>query len=353
MEIPGAKPPLRVIDLLSHGSSHLFVNRFWLQTLMTHFQITLVAEARHIAALNIPDITNVPVRRGRGWRLWRELRFLTAMVRAGRSPVLIMGATGAQLLTLAILERLFRHRATSWTVILHSEAEGVADPSDLNRKLAWLALRKLQFPRHAQAIVLGRHILSNLARLNLDSPRFHAIEHPLPDAKPIPRPARTQGLSFTVTGVIRADTKDLDMAGQLAATGQTRVRFLGRKGRDYRPVPGVSEQLTDSHYSDRWLKENLGNSDFLLLCPARHSYRFTALGSLGDALSHGLPVAWLEHDALKAAETAPFCITATNVADLKSRAKSFEPPSLKQIECWVRTRNDSAKQTFLSIMISS
>ena len=121
------------------------------------------------------------------------------------------------------------------------------------KRLAGVALKKLGFSRHCQCVVLGNHIKAHLDQIGLSNVHIHAIEHPLPDLKP-PQPLRPISgklLRLAVTGLLRADTKDLGVAAQVATDPRVTVRMVGRKGPGYMPLPGVDEQVVATHFFKR------------------------------------------------------------------------------------------------------
>jgi hypothetical protein len=347
---PGAATgaEMRVVDLLSYSSSHLAINGFWIEQLRSRGRFHIVAEARHLDALT-PGASrgpwSRPVRKGSGWKLWRELRFLAAILSYLDRPVFVMGATGLQVLWLALLERMLPRSARRWLVVLHSEVEGVESTPGMMKAAAGVAIRRLRFPRRARCVVLGKHIKENLRSLGVDVDRIHVVEHPLPAIAPrTMRHPRSSVLRIAVVGLLRGDTKDLSIAAAVARQPGVSVSMIGRAGPGYQPQPGVRQQVLPTHYTTTWMEEALREEDVLLLSPSPRGYRFTALGSIGDAITYGKCAAWLRHDALASYEGAPFAVCAGSSEELVRRIGEFEVPSQARVEQWVQGWNAEASQ---------
>ena len=100
---------LLVVDLLSYSSSHLSINSFWLKEIKRRLEVEFVAEAKHFSAVEEllgQSLHGRRLQRGRYWRMEREFRFLATMLHSHGRPVMILGATGLQVLVLSVLERL-------------------------------------------------------------------------------------------------------------------------------------------------------------------------------------------------------------------------------------------------------
>jgi hypothetical protein len=339
---------LLVIDLLSYSTSHVAINAFWLKHLLERGSFRIIGEADHLAALALESNASVatnPFKKGKGWRLWREFLFIWAIVGHGRGPIFVMGATGLQVLGLALMEMWFPSRARRWLVVLHSEVEGVERPAGIMKAAAGFAIRRLGFPRHMNAVVLGQHIKRNLSVQGLDSERIHVIEHPLPafELKALRR-INGQRPTIAVVGLLRGDTKDLSVPTAVAGEPGVLVRMIGRVGPGYVPPSGVLQDVVESHFSTEWLRDRLKDVDVLLLCPAPERYRYTALGSVCDAITYGRCAAWLRHDALSAYERAPFVICADSVEELVRRIGRFEVPTQQTVEQWMLVWNQTGAQ---------
>ena len=342
---PKGRRELLVVDLLSYSESHLAINGFWIKHLCERGSFRIVGEAEHLTALALEAnacIATHPLSRGKGWKLWREFRFIWAIAGHSCGPIFVMGATGLQVLWLALMERWFPSRARQWLLVLHSELEGVERSAGLMKAAAGFAIRRLGFPRHMNAVVLGQHIKRNLSVHDLDSERIHVIEHPVPTGKfRVMRRIDRHRPTIAVVGLLRADTKDLSVAAAVAQEPGVMVSMIGRAGPGYAPPPGVRQEVIASHFSTGWLLDRLCDIDVLLLCPATGMYRYTALGSVGDAITYGRCAAWLRHEALAAYEHAPFAICADSVEELVSRIGGFEAPTQEAVEQWVVAWNQA------------
>jgi hypothetical protein len=341
------KIKIKVVDLLSHSSSHLAVNCFWMETILERYAAELYAESEHYKSLESmleKSILGRKFCRGRLWKLKREMIFFQLVLRSGDAPLMVMGATGMQLLTLSILEKFFPSRAQRWLVVLHSEVEGVEKPIGVMKYLASLAIKHFGFATNCKAVVLGSHIYNNLKELGLVSNRNYSfIEHPLPNRtidefKNIVQPAK-----LAIIGLLRADTKNLSMSESIASDERVKVYMIGRRGPGYFCPKGVEEYVVENHYTNSWMKQKLEEMDCLLLCPLPSNYRFTALGTVTDALTYSKPMAWVKHDALAVYESSPLSISADNIDDLIEKMLEWSPPDLASIDEWRKQWNYSAK----------
>jgi hypothetical protein len=258
----------------------------------------------------------------------------------------VLGATGLQVFILSILEFFFRRKANNWLIVLHSEVEGVDGQPGVMKKIAKLALRQLGFPRYSKAVVLGSHILEGLKTKGIKNSNIIAVEHPIPERKypDITYTPKENKVRVAVVGLLRGDTKDLKIAAELAKQHDIDISFIGRKGPGYRSEKGVKEVVTESHYSNEWIEDKLLDVDLLLLCPAQSKYKFTALGSVTDALVYGKPACWIRHSALIKYEDAPFVLCAKNITDLIDKIKTLEVGKQEEIIHWVRNWNKPAKK---------
>ncbi len=329
---------LIVIDLLSYSSSHLSVNSFWLAEVRRNLDFEFVAEAEHFEALERlmrQDLPGKKIRKERFWRLSREFIFASTLWKNRNQPLMVLGATGVQILFLSGLERIMPRWAQRWLVILHSEVEGVVSGQGVMKRIAGLALRRLGFPRNCQCIVLGCHIKKNLDRIGLANPRIECTEHPLPETHIPPlTPIAGGRVRIAMIGLLRGDNKDFDVAERIAQDPRTTVYAIGRKGPSYVPHRGIVENLVSSHYSNDWMMAQLAQIDALLLCPHKLMYKYTALGSVADALTYGKTLAWIRHDALAAYEDAPIAVCADTPEELISKLGSFSPPTSAAVQAW-------------------
>ncbi|MCJ8286907.1 hypothetical protein [Halomonas sp.] len=347
---------IKIVDLLSFSKSHLSINCFWLESISKKFNVELVCESEHFRALEEMlgrKFYGKSLKRRRGWRLARELHFFLTMLENRGNVCFVMGATGAQLFTASILEKIFPTSAKKWIFVLHSEVEGVDTPQGIIKRIAGWAIKYTSFARNFKFIVLGEHILKNLVSVGIIRRNAVFIEHPAPNV------FNKEMVSFgkppyqvAVIGLLRNDTKDLCIAAEAAKNKELRMSFIGRKGRGFESQAGVAECTVNDHYSNQWMAEKLSDVDALFLCPRREMYKFTALGTVVDSLAYGKPVIWIKHDALKAYEDAPFSIYGESVDDLVIKMKSWEPPTKEGIEAWLKAWNDTATTKLYTLIDS-
>jgi hypothetical protein len=341
------------MDLLSYSASHVPINSFWLRSLSRFFKIEVIVEASHMDEV-CRDLKcsfgGRRIKRGKFWRARRELIFLKELFRQRNKNMLIMGATGSQILVLSLFERVFKKGSERWSIVLHSELEGVVEPSGIMKKCSYLAFNLLGFPKNLKAIVLGEHIIDSLHNIKIPSSNIYSIEHPLPhkietnDFVP-DGPIK----SLAIIGLLRGDTKDLEQADRLAKNSNLDIYFIGRRGPSYVKPSVAREKVLETHYSFEWMGKELENIDALYICPRSTKYKFTALGSISDALLFSKPVCWIKHDALKAYEDAPFSIVGEDEAELLQNLSNYIAPEAIVCEQWVNQWNNDAELKILDL----
>lgn len=357
---------IKVIDFLSYANSHVKVNSSFLGFLPSSADITFLAEKEHSNYVKrnlVKEINFTTFKRDKFWRLKRELIFLFVVVQSlikmklidsKDDRVLILGATGVQIFLLSIIFRAINKSNRQFHLILHSELEGFDNKPGINRKLAKAAFSRFELHKRCLCAVLSDHIKDNLIKISPEFEIVHSVRHPFLVTGEINIRKRNRleqdlikSLKLAVVGLIREDTKDLKLAKEIDKIQGINVAMYGRASTTLnRDALTNDSNVVSFHYEDSWIEQQLSDTDFLLLVPKPNSYRFTALGTVADSVSYGIPLVWISHDALNDYSNFPFSVVCKDLNEIRVNLSNFAPPEEREIEEWVTWWNAQSRREF-------
>lgn len=343
-----------LMDLLSYDESHLNINRFWLEALSKIYCVELVCEENHGRELisECEDHVNkcLFLKKNRGWKFVREIQFLALYFRRRNNRVFIMGATGFQIFLLSLIDCIFRNSGKKRVHVFHSELEGLNGSKGVQKKICRFAFSYLGFPRVGAGIVLGEHIRRNLDSNGFQYENIYSIEHPLPAYIELAEGIVSKPWKLAFIGLIRGDTKDLQFISKVSTTSTSKIHVIGRKGPMYSETKGPCFNVVNHHYTESWMKSNLIGVKALLLAPKQTAYKFTASGSITDAIFYSKPVIWKRHDSLQAFESSPFSIVFDSIQELDNLLDCYVYPSKSKVNEWIDTFNTNQVSKIISIL---
>lgn len=349
---------IKFIDFLSYSSSHVSFNSCVIN-FCRESNILLVGEQSHLENVTARVKKNIKTRNYKKCRLWKIKRdwffFKEVFLVDKEEKTLILGATGTQLLILALFLYIFQSKSSQIKVIFHSELEFFDGRTGVNKFCAKVAVKYLNLASRIKSAVLSQHIKDNLLCESSAFESVSVVRHPMPMLENSnqginPPLLNKHGRNLAVIGLLRGDTKDLALPGKIRQISGINVTAFGRRGPLYEKLE-LTEKcvLMDDHYSDSWLSEKLTGIDCLLLIPRSDSYKFTALGSVSDSISFLLPMVWKRHAALKEFESFPSATVfddERSVSDATKILNSNLEFNTQRVYEWLEGWNKESEQEF-------